>query len=71
MSFFYKSCSNISHCHFWEENFYPQEWFFECLKCHQFSNNILQGKEIELMSVEINMLNITEVDLGKATNLVC
>ena len=43
----------ICYCNACQENFSPQEWFFECPKCHQFSNNILQGKEIELISVEI------------------
>ncbi len=45
----------ICYCNSCQENFYPQEWFFECPKCHQFSNNIIQGKEIELMSVEIDI----------------
>lgn len=42
------------YCDFCQTKFNPQEWFFECPHCHQFSNHILEGKEIELMSVEIN-----------------
>ncbi len=44
----------ICYCDSCQEKFNPQEWFFECPHCHQFSNHILQGKEIELISVEIN-----------------
>lgn len=44
----------ICYCDFCQKNFYPQEWFFECPKCLQFSNNIIQGKEIKLVSVEID-----------------
>ena len=43
----------VCYCTCCQENFSPSEWFFECPNCHQFSNNILQGKEIELISVEI------------------
>lgn len=42
------------YCNYCQEKFNPQEWVFECPQCHQFSNNILQGKEIELILVEIN-----------------
>lgn len=42
------------YCNICQTKFNPQEWFFECPHCHQFSNHILEGKEIELMSVEIN-----------------
>jgi hydrogenase nickel incorporation protein HypA/HybF len=43
----------ICYCNNCQEKFAPEEWFFECPNCHQFSQNILQGKEIELASVEI------------------
>ena len=43
------------YCDNCQINFNPPEWFFECPQCHQFSNNIIQGKEIELMSVEIGI----------------
>ncbi len=44
----------VCYCYFCKQNFAPQEWFFECPKCLQFSNNIIQGKEIKLVSVEID-----------------
>lgn len=43
------------YCNHCQTKFHPQEWLFECPQCHQFSNKILQGKEIELISVEIIM----------------
>lgn len=42
----------ICYCNNCQEKFIPEEWFFECPNCHQFSQNILQGKEIELVSIE-------------------
>ncbi len=44
----------ICYCDSCQQNFYPQEWFFECPNCLEFSNNIIQGKEIKLLSVEID-----------------
>ena len=41
------------HCESCQEKFYPTGYIFECPNCHQFSNNILEGKEIELSSLEI------------------
>lgn len=43
----------VCFCNTCKQNFSPSEWIFECPHCHQFSNNILQGKEIELIAVEI------------------
>ena len=40
-------------CENCQVNFSPPEWFFECPNCHQFSHQILAGKEIELASLEI------------------
>jgi hydrogenase nickel incorporation protein HypA/HybF len=49
-----KTIPVVCYCDSCQENFSPPEWFFECPHCHQFSNHILQGKEMELMSVEID-----------------
>jgi hydrogenase nickel incorporation protein HypA/HybF len=43
----------ICYCNYCHSNFSPAEWFFECPNCQQFTNNIIQGKEMELVSVEI------------------
>jgi hydrogenase nickel incorporation protein HypA/HybF len=48
-----KTIPVVCYCNTCQENFSPPEWFFECPHCHQFSNNILQGQKIELISVEI------------------
>lgn len=41
------------YCQSCQEKFYPTGYIFECPNCHEFSNNILEGKEIELSSLEI------------------
>ncbi len=43
----------VCYCDSCQQNFSPQEWFFECPNCLQFSNNIIQGKEMKLVSIEI------------------
>lgn len=44
----------ICYCDSCQEKFMPEEWFFQCPKCQQFSNKIIQGKEIQLTSLEIS-----------------
>jgi hydrogenase nickel incorporation protein HypA/HybF len=43
----------ICYCDNCQQKFQPHEWFFQCPNCHQFTNNIIQGKEIQLISLEI------------------
>ncbi len=40
-------CSNCN------SNFQPSDLFYECPECGKFSYQILSGKEIELVSVEV------------------
>ncbi|WP_066345431.1 hydrogenase maturation nickel metallochaperone HypA [Geminocystis sp. NIES-3708] len=44
----------ICYCDHCQQKFQPDEWFFQCPNCDQFSNNILQGKEIKLISLEVS-----------------
>ncbi|MGI0481542.1 hydrogenase maturation nickel metallochaperone HypA [Geminocystis sp. CENA526] len=44
----------ICYCDSCQENFNPDEWIFQCPQCHQFSNKIIQGKEIKLTSLKIS-----------------
>lgn len=41
------------YCESCQKKFYPGGYIFECPNCNQLSNNILEGKEIELSSLEI------------------
>lgn len=43
----------ICSCHYCQKEFQPDEWFFECPICHQLSHAIIQGKEIDIVSIEI------------------
>lgn len=43
----------ICYCDSCQENFYPDEWIFQCPKCNLFSHNIIQGKEIKLISIQV------------------
>lgn len=41
------------YCHSCHLEFTPQNWFYECPQCQQLISQILQGKEMELLSLEI------------------
>lgn len=43
------------YCHSCQIEFKPDNWFYECPQCHQLTSTILQGKEIELSSLEISL----------------
>ena len=44
----------VCHCPHCGANFEPDELFYECPQCGNFSNQILAGKEIELTSLEVS-----------------
>lgn len=43
----------ICYCDYCQAKFNPDEWIFQCPQCNLFSNNIVQGKEIKLISIQI------------------
>lgn len=43
----------ICYCNSCQENFNPEEWIFQCPQCNLFSNTIIQGKEIKLISMQV------------------
>lgn len=43
----------ICYCDSCQAKFNPDEWIFQCHKCNLFSNNIVQGKEIKLISMQV------------------
>ena len=44
----------VCHCAHCDANFEPDELFYECPQCGNFSNQILTGREIELTSLEVS-----------------
>ena len=40
-----------THC---QQAFTPTDWIFVCPHCHQISHDIRQGKELELVSLEVS-----------------
>ena len=42
------------YCHHCQVEFQPENWFYECPQCQQLISKVLQGKEMELTSLEIS-----------------
>ncbi|AFZ43476.1 hydrogenase nickel insertion protein HypA [Halothece sp. PCC 7418] len=42
------------YCPTCQQQFTPSDWIHECPHCHQISHDIRQGKELELVSLEIS-----------------
>ena len=49
-----KNIPVVCYCPYCDRTFEPQSYIFECSQCHQLSSNILQGKELNLVSVDIS-----------------
>lgn len=39
------------HCH---QNFQPEDWIYRCPQCDQISHTVLDGKQLELASLELS-----------------
>ena len=39
------------HCH---QNFQPEDWIYRCTQCDQISQTVLDGKQLELASLELS-----------------
>ncbi|WLT40180.1 hydrogenase maturation nickel metallochaperone HypA [Synechocystis sp. B12] len=39
------------HCH---ENFQPEDWIYRCPHCDQISQTVMDGKQLELASLELS-----------------
>jgi hydrogenase nickel incorporation protein HypA/HybF len=44
----------ICYCSVCQQEFQPPDWIYECPNCHQFSTKLHQGKELELVSMEVS-----------------
>lgn len=42
------------YCSTCQQLFQPQDWIHECPHCHEISDDIRQGKELELVSLEVS-----------------
>jgi hydrogenase nickel incorporation protein HypA/HybF len=45
----------LCHCTFCDHSFEPKDhYLYECPSCHQFSHTLLQGRELQLTSMEVS-----------------
>jgi len=45
----------LCYCAFCDQPFAPEDhYLYECPSCHQFSHTLLQGRELQLTSVEVS-----------------
>lgn len=49
-----ESCPTLCFCHSCQAEFRPTALGYECPTCHTWSTSILQGKELELASLEVS-----------------
>jgi hydrogenase nickel incorporation protein HypA/HybF len=44
----------ICYCSTCHQDFQPTDWIYECPTCHQLSYKLLQGRDLELVSLEVS-----------------
>jgi hydrogenase nickel incorporation protein HypA/HybF len=44
----------ICYCSTCQQDFQPTDWIYECPNCHQLSTQLLQGRDLELVSLEVS-----------------
>jgi hydrogenase nickel incorporation protein HypA/HybF len=44
----------ICHCSTCQQDFQPTDWIYECPECHQLCTELLQGRDLELVSLEVS-----------------
>ncbi len=49
-----ESCPTRCYCSTCEASFEPINLGYECPQCHRWSNTVLQGRELELASLEVS-----------------
>lgn len=42
------------HCQACQQNFQPRDWIYRCPECGQISQTLVDGKQLELASLEIS-----------------
>jgi hydrogenase nickel incorporation protein HypA/HybF len=49
-----ESCSTLCYCNRCQAKFQPIEMGYECPNCQTWSTSVIQGKELELASLEVS-----------------
>jgi hydrogenase nickel incorporation protein HypA/HybF len=49
-----ETCPTVCYCNHCQREFRPTELGYECPICHTWNSSILQGKELELASLEVS-----------------
>ena len=44
----------VCHCQQCDRDFQPEKYLYECPQCRQISSNIIAGKDLNLVSVEVS-----------------
>jgi hydrogenase nickel incorporation protein HypA/HybF len=44
----------ICYCSTCQQDFQPTDWIYECPTCHELSAKLLQGRDLELVSLEVS-----------------
>jgi hydrogenase nickel incorporation protein HypA/HybF len=44
----------LCHCSACHHDFQPSDWIYECPRCRQICTEILQGRDLELLSLEVS-----------------
>lgn len=44
----------LCHCQQCQQDFHPRDLFYQCPDCQLFSSQVVRGKEIELLSLEVS-----------------
>ena len=44
----------LCYCSTCQAEFQPPDWIYECPRCHQFTAEVRQGRELELVSLEVS-----------------
>ncbi|KGF71845.1 hydrogenase nickel incorporation protein HypA [Neosynechococcus sphagnicola sy1] len=44
----------ICYCPTCQQDFQPPDWIYECPDCHQLCTQLLQGRDLELVSLEVS-----------------
>ncbi len=49
-----KTVSTLCYCCHCRREFHPMSWIYKCPYCHRLSSDIREGKDLELVSLEIS-----------------
>lgn len=49
-----ESVPALCHCDRCDRDFEPDDYIYDCPQCHQLSSEVRQGKELELVSLEVS-----------------